>query len=248
MRSERGRFQALSGASGPPTFARENANEWPRRRANAPGPHGRTHSGLWIEPRRAGRFKLMLAAHSSANSPGVEVSLLAGGGDPGDDKGRNAVTLAREMTMGAHTRTRVGVIVGYGVLSGIWIYAAKRGRIPSRRFSGERDRLGARLGRRIRCSPGLDVAQSGWPPSGSGLLGSDWLCWFRRLSREPLLSPPGILVFMGIGMALLLGRALGEGWDWLRAGARARRPSSLGGRDEETPIRRGWESGSAGSM
>jgi hypothetical protein len=49
------------------------------------GPHSAAHSGFWIEPRRAGRFKVMLAAQSTANSPGVEVSLLAGGGDAGDD-------------------------------------------------------------------------------------------------------------------------------------------------------------------
>lgn len=51
----------------------------------------------------------------------------------------------------------------------------------------------------------------------TGFVGSgDW-------AREPLLSPPGILVFIGVGMVLLLGRVLGEGWDWLRAAARARR-------------------------
>ncbi|HEY4779830.1 MAG TPA: hypothetical protein VIH47_09585, partial [Solirubrobacterales bacterium] len=47
----------------------------------------------------------------------------------------------------------------------------------------------------------------------TGFVGSgDW-------AREPLLSPPGVGVLIGVGMVLLLGRVLGEGWDWLRAAA-----------------------------
>jgi hypothetical protein len=58
------------------------------------GPHRRAHSGLWIEPRRAGRYKLVLAAHSSANSPGVEVSMLAAGGDPRADNTLRGLAIA----------------------------------------------------------------------------------------------------------------------------------------------------------
>jgi hypothetical protein len=129
------------------------------------------------------------------------------------------------LSMGTHTRARVGVVVGYGVLSGIWIYAAKRGGSP---FSTEAVSvavlaLGLVVGFVVRrawmwlslIGPLVGLAYL----EVSGFVGSgDW-------GREPLLSPPGIFVFIGVGMVLLFGRALGEGWDLLRAGARARRPS-----------------------
>jgi hypothetical protein len=139
------------------------------------------------------------------------------------------------LSMGTHTRARVGVVVGYGVLSGIWIYAAKREGLP---FSTEAVSvtilaLGLVVGFVVRrawmwlslIGPLVGLAYL----EVSGFVGSgDW-------GREPLLSPPGIFVFVGVGMVLLLGRALGEGWDWLRAGARARRLSeSWGSRRRDT--------------
>ncbi len=44
----------------------------------------------------------------------------------------------------------------------------------------------------------------------SGFVGTadDW-------AAEPLLSPPGAFTFIWLGMTMLLGRALGEGADWL---------------------------------
>jgi hypothetical protein len=139
------------------------------------------------------------------------------------------------LSMANHTRARIGLVVGYGVLSGIWIYAAKRGGSPfgTEAVSVTVLALGLVVGFVVRrvwmwlCLIG--------PLAGlaylevSGFVGSgDW-------GREPLLSPPGIFVLVGVGMVLLLGRALGEGWDWLRAGARARRPSEpWGSRPKDT--------------
>jgi hypothetical protein len=127
--------------------------------------------------------------------------------------------------MGTHTRARVRVVVGYGVLSGIWMYAATRGgsTLSTPTVSVIVLVLGLVVGFVVRrawmllslIGPLVGLAYL----EVTGFVGSgDW-------AREPLLSPPGVGVLIGVGMVLLLGRALGEGWDWLRAAARARRSS-----------------------
>jgi hypothetical protein len=127
--------------------------------------------------------------------------------------------------MGAHTRARVGVVVGYGVLSGIWIYAAKRGgsTLSTPTVSVIVLGLGLVVGFVVR-RVWMFLSLVG-PLVGLGYLEVAGFVGSGDWAREPLLSPPGVGVLIGVGMVLLLGRALGEGWDWLRAGARARRPS-----------------------
>jgi hypothetical protein len=133
--------------------------------------------------------------------------------------------LSSEKLMGIHTRVRVGVVVGYGILSGIWIYAAKRGgsTLSAPTVGVIVLVLGLVVGFVVRRAWILLSLVGSLLALGylevTGFVGSgDW-------AREPLLSPPGIFVFLGIGMILLLGRAVGEGSDWLRARTRARRGS-----------------------
>ena len=120
------------------------------------------------------------------------------------------------MTDDLGMRRRFVVTTLYAVISGVWIYAVKKG-------GSFLDTTVAGL-----CLLALTLAVGAYVRSWwmllslagplialgylevSGFVGTsdDW-------AAEPLLSPPGVFVFFLLGMLMLLGRALGEGADWV---------------------------------
>lgn len=76
--------------------------------------------------RRASKWLalVVVVAGTLALTGGSRLSKAALGATP---QGSDVPLSSEKLSMGTHTRIKVGAVVGYGVLSGIWIYAAKRG-------------------------------------------------------------------------------------------------------------------------
>lgn len=124
------------------------------------------------------------------------------------------------------TRLRVWAVVGYAIIAAAWISAVKAGgsfiEVPAGTIAFFF--LGIVVGAFVRrlwmllalAGPTLVLAYL----EMTGFVGGgDW-------AREPLLSPPGIGILVLIGIALLLGRAIGEGVEWIQDARRGHVASS----------------------
>ena len=113
-------------------------------------------------------------------------------------------------------RRRLAAAASYAAISGVWIYASHREVGVSHTDAAAVCvlALGVVVGAYVRSwwmllsLVGPLIALGYLEVSGFVGTGDDW-------AAEPLLSPPGVFVFFIFTMILMLGRALGEGADWV---------------------------------
>lgn len=126
-------------------------------------------------------------------------------------------------------RRRLTATISYGVISGVSIYGSYK-QVSFFRATAVGIVvlvLGVAVGAYVRswwmllALVGTLIALGYLEVSGFVGTSDDW-------ASEPLLSPPGVSVFVGFTTILMLGYALGQGAEWL-AGIRRR-----GDRDEES--------------
>jgi hypothetical protein len=113
-------------------------------------------------------------------------------------------------------RRRFTVVVSYGVISGVWIYASyKEVSVFHETAAGlVLLALGVAVGAYVRswwmllALVGPLIALGYLEVSGFVRTSDDW-------ASEPLLSPPGVFVFFIFTTILMLGYALGQGGEWV---------------------------------
>jgi hypothetical protein len=113
-------------------------------------------------------------------------------------------------------RRRLAAAVFYGVISGVWVYASNEGVsvFQTTTVGIVLLVLGLAVGAYVRSwwmllsLVGPLIALGYLEVSGFVGTSDDW-------ASEPLLSPPGVFVFFIFTMILMIGRALGEGAEWV---------------------------------
>jgi hypothetical protein len=113
-------------------------------------------------------------------------------------------------------RKRLAATAFYAAISGVWIYASSKevGAFDTGAAAVCVLVLGVAVGAYVRSwwmllsLVGPLIALGYLEVSGFVGASDDW-------AAEPLLSPPGVFVFFAITMILMIGRALGEGADWV---------------------------------
>jgi hypothetical protein len=113
-------------------------------------------------------------------------------------------------------RRRLTAVVSYGVISGVWVCASNEGVgvFQTTAVGIVLVGLGVAVGAYVRSwwmllsLVGPLIALGYLEVSGFVGTSDGW-------ASEPLLSPPGVFVFFIFTMILMIGRALGEGAEWV---------------------------------